>query len=176
MRLCSDTCHRLIPPDMLIGLTTDGAVLEIKSPFVLFRLTAFQDLLSEGKLSHRLGGSSVGPQKPSNISHICYATYPTSPCPLVLYECATKTMVRGVWALGNMLIVINGHYVRYCSIVGWCQQSVLSDFNLAVFNYLRWGLIRYVTLICQCDDFQYKSAATFEDIMQSRLSIITSSL
>lgn len=39
-----------------------------------------------------------------------------------------------------------------------------------------WGLIRHVALICQCDDFHYNSASTFEDIMQSRLSIVTSSL
>lgn len=42
LRLCSDSCHRLIPPDLLMELTTNEAVLEIKSPFVLFCLTAFQ--------------------------------------------------------------------------------------------------------------------------------------
>lgn len=81
LRLRSDSCHRLIPPDLLMGLTTDQSVLEIKNPFVLFCLNSLSDVLSERKPSHRLDDSSVIPQKPWNISHICYATYPPSPCP-----------------------------------------------------------------------------------------------
>lgn len=56
--LHSDSCHRLIPPDLLMGLTTDQAVLEIKNPFVLFRLNSLLDLHSERKPSHRLDSSS----------------------------------------------------------------------------------------------------------------------
>lgn len=79
LRLRSDSCHRPIPPDLLMGLTTNQSVLEIKNPFVPFCLNSLSDLLSERKPSHRSDDSSVIPQKPWNISHVCYATYP--PCP-----------------------------------------------------------------------------------------------
>lgn len=36
LRLRSDSCHRLIPPDLLMGLTTDQAVLEIKESLCPF--------------------------------------------------------------------------------------------------------------------------------------------
>lgn len=35
-RLRSDSCHGLIPPDLLMGLTTDQAVLEIKESLCPF--------------------------------------------------------------------------------------------------------------------------------------------
>lgn len=102
LRWCSDSCHRLIPPDLLMGLTTDQAVLEIKNPFVLFfALTAFLDGLCERKPSHRLDSSTCQATKaleyfPHMLCHISTITMSTS-----ARECVAKTMVleSGHWEI-----------------------------------------------------------------------------
>lgn len=91
--LRSDSCHRLIPPDLLMGLTTDQTVLEIKNPFVLFRLNSLLDLLCERKPCHRLDSSSCQATKaleyfPHMLCHIFTITMSTS-----VRECVTKTML-----------------------------------------------------------------------------------
>ena len=47
---CALTVVRLVPPDVLIGLTSGKAVLEIKRLFVLKGLTAFQTSISKRNL------------------------------------------------------------------------------------------------------------------------------
>lgn len=92
LRLCSDACLRLISPDLLMELTTNQAVLEIKTPVVPilpFRAAIWGKSILQ--IRWFLIQATKAPEYfPHMLHHISTITTSTS-----FYECVAKTMVWG---------------------------------------------------------------------------------